>query len=172
MPKSSDVSKIVASLLTAPAQATVHGAREQRKIWIRWLRDVERLVQAAPDEDTKNAILAEHLRLAPTWKISAQLSLALSLRVASIRRFETGGSLGFAVGLLQMSGRFGFSSEETTESALQVRAQYALTNDGETNLAEYLTSLGVDPTDPTKLDEAIAKLGTATTPHSDEDNEG
>lgn len=159
-----DVAKVLTNLFTAPTEAAVNAASEQRRVWIDWLRDVERLVSAASDEAVKRAIVRRHLDLAPVWKMAAQVSVSITMRVASIKRFEGGATLGLAVGLLQASGSFGFMSESSTESVMQARAQYALTNETEVSLADYLEDLGVDATDPAQLKAAISKLGAASTP--------
>ena len=69
---------MITSLLTAPTEAVVNAASEQRRIWIKWLKDVERILASVPDSDvdTKRTIIQEHLHLAPVWKMSAQISIS------------------------------------------------------------------------------------------------
>jgi hypothetical protein len=161
-----DVSRVMTTLFTAPTDAVVKAAAEQRRIWRDWLLDVQRLLDGLGDaeQETRKRIIREHLRLAPTWKMTAQVSVGITMRVTSLNRAEGGVTLGLGVGLLQGSGTFGFLSESTTESILQARAQYALGNEAEVSLADYLDTLGVSLADATDVSKAIARLGEASTP--------
>jgi len=157
-----DLTRVFTTLFTAPTDAVVKAAAVQRRIWIDWLRDVVRLVEATDDADAKKRIIREHLALAPVWRISAQVSVGVTMRVASIKRTEGGASLGLGVGPIQASGSFGFMSESSSESVLQARAQYAVTNnDRVVTLEEYLATLDVTPTDAAGLTTAIDTLGVA-----------
>lgn len=158
---SEDVAKVFATLFTAPADAMVDAAAKQRLIWVRWLEDVRRLVDAA-DAEYKQQILDRHLALAPVWKLDAQVSVAVQMRVASIDRASGGFSLGLGLSVLQASGSLGFLSETSSESVLHARAQYAFSNGGQTTLQQYLADLGVTLR-PDALDTAISRL-TATLP--------
>lgn len=159
-----DLTDVFSTLFTAPTGAVVDAAREQRRIWRDWLRDVLRLVEAAEDAATKRAILAEHLALAPTWQLTAQVSVGVTMRVASIERAEGGAMLGLGVGLLQGAGSFGWMHESSTESVLQARAQFALGNEREVRLADYLKTLGVELNDEADVRTAITTLHHAATP--------
>lgn len=156
--------QVISGLLSAPAEAVVYGAREQRRIWKEWLRDTSHLLGSLDSEEQKKALLEKHLELAPTWRASARLSLGITTRIASLKKTDAGGSIGLTIGILQASGSFGHSTETTQESVLQIRAEYALSNDTEVTLSEYLQALGVEATDPGSLNAAIDKLGTSTTP--------
>lgn len=157
-----DVAQVFATLFTAPAQAMVQAARTQRQTWAEWLHTVGELLQQA-DEPTRQAIIDQHLALAPVWKLDAQVSAAIQLRVASVERLETGLSLGLGVSVFHAAGTFGFMAESSSESVLHARAQYAFSNNATVSLKEYLDTLGVTLT-PQTLDVAIAKLtGVAPT---------
>ncbi|WP_339891829.1 hypothetical protein [uncultured Alteromonas sp.] len=158
-----DITKVITTLLTAPTDAVVQAATIQRKTWINWLKDVLRLVNDA-DDTQKKKIIDEHMKLAPIWKVGAQVSIGITMRVSSIERAEGSASLGLGVGLLQASGSFGFMQETTNESILQARAQYALSNDTEITLSEYLNDLGVTLSDAASVQNAIDKLAVASTP--------
>jgi len=160
----SDITKIITTLLTAPTKAVVDAASEQRSSWISWLKDVQRLVNDASDDAQKKKIIDEHMKIAPVWKLGAQISIGVTMRVASIERSEGSASLGLGIGLLQASGSFGFMNETSTESILQARAQYALSNDAEITLAQYLSDLGVTLSGAADVQTAIEKLGVAATP--------
>ncbi len=160
----SDITKLITTLLTSPTDAVVNSAAEQRRCWINWLKDVQRLVNTATSEEQKKVIIAKHLELAPVWKLGAQISVGVTMRVASIKRQEASASLGLGVGLLQASGFFGFMAESTSESIVQARAQYALTNDTQVTLSEYLADLGVTLASGDDVSTAIEKLGAASTP--------
>lgn len=161
-----DIPGMVADLLTAPAEGVVEAASRQRKIWIKWLTDIKRILDSADqnDDELKKKIIKTHLELAPVWKLSAQLSLGMTMRIASINRTEANASLGLAVGLLTFGGSFGFMSESSSESVIQIRAQYALSNEKEVKLTEYLDSLGVTLADAADVTKAIEKLGVAAKP--------
>ncbi|RWX56226.1 hypothetical protein [Photobacterium chitinilyticum] len=161
-----NLSNIISTLLTAPADAVVQASATQRYIWMKWLTDLTKLIKGEP-EDVSRKIINEHLKLAPSWKMSAQLSLSLSMRIASIERTEGGVSLGLGIGMIHGSGSFGFTKETTTESTLQAQAIYNLTNDTETSLKDYLNMLGINTLDNTgDLDNAIKKLGKINIPHT------
>ncbi len=160
----SDITKIITTLLTAPTEAVVQAATVQRKCWIDWLKDVQRLVKDSVDEVQKKKIIDEHMKIAPIWKLGAQVSVGITMRVASIERSEGSASLGLGIGLLQASGSFGFMQESTNESILQARAQYALSNDTEITLSEYLSDLGVTLSSAADVQTAIDKLSVAATP--------
>lgn len=166
--KNNDVSQIITTLLTAPTEAVVNAASEQRRIWAKWLKDVERILASMPDEDedeeAKKIIIQEHLSLAPVWKMSAQISVGITMRVASIERKEGKSSFGLGIGLLQASGGFGFMSESSSESVLQAHANYALSNDKEVTIGDYLSKLGIDAVEAGEVGTAIAKLNVASTP--------
>lgn len=157
-----DISSIFTTLFTAPAESMVDAAAKQRAVWVNWLRDMKRLVDNA-DPQFKQQIIDQHLALAPVWKMDAQVSVGISMRVASINRMEGGLSLGLGISVLQVAGTFGFMSESSSESVLQARAQYAFTNDAQVSLKDYLSSLGVELSSDT-LDTAIGKLQAASTP--------
>lgn len=153
-----EVSQVITTLLTAPGRAAVRASREQRAIWIEWLRDVQGLLEGEEDPEIRKSIVRQHMRLAPVWQASVQVSLGITMRVASIERREAGMTLGLGVGLLQSSGSFGFMSETSAESVLQARAQYALSNQGEVTLPAYLESLGVDVAGAEDVTAALSKL--------------
>ena len=158
-----DVAKVFTTLFTAPSEAMVDAAAKQRAVWIDWLRDIVRLIDGVQDEAVKQAIIDQHLALAPVWKMDAQVSVAIQMRVASINRLEGGLTLGLGISVLQVAGTFGFMSESSSESVLHARAQYAFSNGAQVALGEYLESLGITLT-PDTLDTAIGKLNTAATP--------
>ena len=160
----SDITKIITTLLTAPTRAVVDAASEQRSSWIYWLKDVQRLVNDAADDAQKTKIINEHLKIAPVWKLGAQISIGITMRIASIKRSEGSASIGLGIGLLQASGSFGFMTESTNESILQARAQYALSNDAEVTLSEYLSDLGVTLSSAGDVQTAIDKLSVAAIP--------
>ena len=163
------LSSVISTLLTAPADAVVQASATQRQIWMKWLIDLTRLVENQPGEISKK-IIDEHLKLAPTWKMSAQLSLAISMRIASLERSEKGVTLGLGIGMVQASGTFGFARETASESVLQAQAIYNLTNAKEISLKDYLSILGVTSlANATELKAATDKLGTARTPITDTD---
>ncbi|MDD1795061.1 hypothetical protein LRP50_18190 [Enterovibrio sp. ZSDZ42] len=159
------VSSIVSTLLTAPAEAVVFASREQRKIWIQWLQDLQNILASTENEDVHKTIIEKHLPLAPLWKMTAQISLGITMRIASIERREGGVSLGLGVGMIQASGTFGFSRETTSESVLQAFANYNLTNDSEISLKDYLSIIDVNQlNNKDDLSKAISRLGQMTTP--------
>ena len=164
--KKNDVSQVITTLLTAPTEAVVNAAAEQRRIWAKWLTDVQRILDSMPegDNEARQLVIREHLSLAPVWKMSAQISVGITMRVASIERKEGEASFGLGVGLLQASGGFGFMSESSTESVLQAHANYALSNDKEVSIESYLNSLGVDAVAAGEVNTAISKLNVASTP--------
>jgi len=157
-----DISKVFTTLFTAPSEAMVDAAAKQRAVWVDWLRDIKRLVDGA-DAAVKQQIIERHLALAPVWKMDAQVSVAVQMRVASINRMEGGMTLGLGISVLQAAGTFGFMSESTSESVLHARAQYAFSNGAQVSLHEYLDTLGVTLT-PDALDTAIGKLQAGATP--------
>ncbi|AJR07868.1 hypothetical protein C9J03_21730 [Photobacterium gaetbulicola] len=161
---SENLSSVITTLLTAPADAVVQASTAQRHIWMKWLSDLCKLIQDQPDNVKKN-IIEEHLKLAPTWKMSAQLSLSISMRIASLERTETGVSLGLGIGMIQASGTFGFAREIASESVLQAQAIYNLTNDKEIALKDYLSILGApELVDSTTINTAVTMLGSVSLP--------
>ena len=58
--------------------------------------------------------------------MAAQVSVGITMRVASINRTEGGATLGLGIGLLQAPGTFGFVSESTSESILLERIKLSL----------------------------------------------
>jgi hypothetical protein len=153
-----DLTRVFTTLFTAPTEATVKAAAAQRRIWIDWLRDVKALVDSTADDNVKKAIISEHLALAPTWRMAAKISVGVTMRVASVKRVEGGASLGLGLGTVQVAGNFGFMSQSSSESVLQARAEYSLTNDREISLGDYLTTLGVPIVNANEVDTAIASL--------------
>lgn len=164
-----DTSKVLTNLFVSPTEAVVLAASEQRRIWIIWLKDIQRLLQALPDgdNDAASTLISGHMRLAPVWKMSAQISVGMTMRIASINRMDGEASIGFGLGLLQASGNFGFMSESSSESVFQAQASYALSNESEITLVDYLSTLGVTPASPSDLQTAIDKLSLASTPISE-----
>ncbi|MEO0796254.1 MAG: hypothetical protein AAFX93_13885 [Verrucomicrobiota bacterium] len=167
--KNNDVVDAITVLFAAPTEAVVDAASQQRRVWIKWLKDIQRLLVENPSADDaittqNNNIIAKHLQLAPVWKLSAQISIGIGMRISSLNRFSGGIELGLGTSLVQASGNFGFVSESASESTLQARANYALSNDQEVTLEEYLSDLGVDVTDPATLTLAVERLSTASEP--------
>ncbi|WOO42690.1 hypothetical protein [Rubellicoccus peritrichatus] len=164
-----DIVNAITVLFTAPTEAVVDAASHQRRIWIKWLKDIDRLINPPtgvdkPSKAQANEIILRHLELAPVWKMSAQISIGIGMRIASIRRMEGGIKLGIGTSMVSASGSFGFMSESASESTLQARANYAMSNEQEVTLKEYLNDLGVGVTDPTTLTKAIDRLAAATVP--------
>lgn len=82
------------------------------------------------------------------------------MRIAKLQRSDGNLKVGLAVGPFQAAGSFGFMSETASESVIQARAAYVVSNDaGETGLKDVLSALGLpDPLDPASVRTAIEKL--------------
>ena len=80
-----DITRLITTLLTAPTEAVVQASSEQRRIWISWLKDVKRLIDDASSDEIKKRIIDQHMDLAPVWKMGAQISLGVTMRISSIR---------------------------------------------------------------------------------------
>ncbi|CAM2067890.1 hypothetical protein SCOR_21095 [Sulfidibacter corallicola] len=157
-----DVEGVFTTLFTAPANAVVQAEAEYRAIWAQWLENTMALLAKVPQGTDRSAILAKHLELAPVMKLGAQIEVGITLRVGSVTRRE--GSLGVSlgVGAFQASGSFGFMSQNTSESVMQARAAYALSNETEVTLKDFAANWSIDLADPTQLSSAIDFLKTPT----------
>ncbi len=156
-----DASKMITTLLTAGPDAAIQANREQRKIWADWLEDIIDMLGEIGEEidfEKREIFISEQLSLAPAFKLNAFISVSSSMRIASIDRVDASGGLGLSLGLLQISGSFGMSQQNSSESTLQARAEYTLTNNNELSLSDYLGSLGVKTSDPTELQNAVTIL--------------
>ena len=142
----------IAALFTAPAEAAILAERRFRQIWTAWLRDAQGRIEAAP-ATAKAQLLSQLLDLAPVMTFEAAIDLGVTMRLVSVRRRSGGGELGLAVGPFQAAGTFGFMGETTTESVLQARARYQLSNRNTLTLRDYLQgATGGLPTPETLAD--------------------
>ncbi len=159
MENNSDISAMITTLLTAPSIATIDSMKAQRIIWKQWLEDINALVKKA-DINAQQQIIDKHLDIAPTWKMTAQISLSLSMRVASINRKDGKFVLGLGIGPVQASGEFGFMSQSTSEGSMHASVKYNLTNDNEITLRNYMDTLGVTKIVPENIEDSIKKLNS------------
>ncbi|MGP1345401.1 MAG: hypothetical protein ACTS3F_01865 [Phycisphaerales bacterium] len=155
-----DIGRVFSMLFTAPSQAMVKACADQRRVWIEWLEDLRRVLDGLGGEGDPGAIIAKHLRMAPAWRMDAQVCAAIQMRVASITRMGGEMSLGLGLSGLSVAGRFGFSQENSTESTLHATVRYAFSNDAEVSLSDYMKDvLRVDQiTTVDQLNTAIGKL--------------
>lgn len=135
--------EILNTLFTAPVKASVMAEAEYRKVWIEWLDRTEKLIPADAPEAVQKAVIEAQLDMAPIMKFEAAIDLGVTMRLVSIKEGSGGGSLGLNVGAFQVSGSFGFMSSNTSESILEARARYQLSNTNEQTLRGFLAAAGV-----------------------------
>ncbi|MEM6259538.1 MAG: hypothetical protein AAGI37_14735 [Planctomycetota bacterium] len=145
---------IVSSLFTEPLKGFNDAQIQIVDHWVRLLGQF--------DTGADPAEYATALKMAPKWSASLRGDVSIVLRLATLKQTKAGVSLGVGVGPFQASGSFGFMSETASESVIQARAAYVVSNDaGEVGLVDVLKDLGiVDPLDPGEVENAVAKLGT------------
>lgn len=154
----SDLTDIITTLFTAPAEASVAAEKQYRRIWMQWLQKTMALLDAAPEGSDKAKMLTQRLDLAPILKFEAAVDLGVTMRLVSVKAREGGGELGLAVGPFQAAGSFSFMSQSTSESILQARARYQLSNRNELTLRDYLQgAIGGVPS-PESLKTDLDKL--------------
>ncbi len=105
----------------------------------------------------KKEIVSDGLRSAPVMKLSGTIDIGITMRIASVEQTKGGISVGLGVGPIGINGQFGFMQSSTSESVMQVRAQYTMSNDDVT-LTEYLGKSQITLTEPTQLNHAIKFL--------------
>jgi len=153
---------VVASLFVEPLHGFNRAQHQALETWIQLLRSMAGLSEGS------SAVSAEAipglLALAPRWSAAVKGDLALTLRLTSLRRQDTGVSIGIGAGPFQAAGTFGLMSEQTSESIIQARASYTVTNSaGEVSLEDVLASVGfpIDSlTSAEKLKQASKQLET------------
>jgi hypothetical protein len=154
----SQIEDIVGTLLTAPVKAVTYANREQMYIWRDYLKTISALIDIESTQDEKVSLVKQYLSMAPIWKVSATVEVGITMRIASVSKSAKGGSIGLAVGLLQVAGQFSSESSTTSESVMTAKAIYALSNDKEIKLTEFMSTLGVTVTSPDQVVTAIGKL--------------
>lgn len=157
-----DLESVFSMLFTAPSEAVVRSEAEFRRIWVQWLRDLKKLIDARNALPSPPSVIEfnEQLELAPVMKFTARVEAGITMRVATVRQTEAKASLGLGLSILQVSGSFGFSSQDTQESVLQAKAQYAMTNTNEVTLKDYLKDFSIELAKPEDIDNAVNFLKT------------
>ncbi len=139
--KNEDITNMISCLMTAPSEATLVALEKQREIWSKWLEDIIKLMAKQKDETKKQAVIDRFISLAPSWKMRSHLDLSISMRVSSVDKKDGKFTLGLGIGSVNASGQFGFMSQSSSESTLQARLIYDLTNDDELTLEDYLKTI-------------------------------
>lgn len=157
MAGTSELRSLVASLFVEP----LHGFNEaQAAIIDTWLNLLKSLM-ALPEGDNRDQIIRTAIDQAPKWHASIKGDVSVLMRITKLRRAEGSLSLGVAVGPFQGAGSFGFTSESASESVIQARAAYIVSNAaGETSLSDLLSSLGLpDQINASNVAKAETLLG-------------
>ena len=145
-------------LFSEPLKATLDAEKSYREVWVEWLTQTQKLIPANATGPQQAAMISERLDIAPTMKFEAAIDAAVTMRLVSVKSKTGEGKLGLAVGPFQVSGSFGFTSSSTSESILEARARYQLSNTNEATLRGWLEAAGIDPTTRDSLDDAKARL--------------
>ncbi|MEM6334456.1 MAG: hypothetical protein AAF823_14060 [Planctomycetota bacterium] len=161
------LSDVVAGLFVEP----LHGFnRAQMDIVDHWIATLERLKQVlgqggANKPKDPAALIAATLAMAPKWSATIRGDASIVLRVASLTQTQGQVSLGVAVGPFQASGSFGFMSETASESVIQARASYVVSDDGgEISLRDLLKLMNVpEVAGPKEVETAVGLLGDLKT---------
>ncbi|NMP33393.1 hypothetical protein HII17_17740 [Thalassotalea sp. M1531] len=151
------IEDLVGALLTAPAKAVIYANREQAVIWKDYLAFVAGLTSRAKAAE-KVHIIERYIEMAPKWKVAAELEVGMTSRVASVTKKSLGASIGIGVGLLQSAGQFASETSTSSESVMKIKAKYALSNDTETSLKEYMSSMGIELANESDLTKASQHL--------------
>lgn len=156
-----DLENVFTTLFTAPAEAVVQAEADYRQIWAKWLGNVMELLKQR-DESKHAEILRTHLNLAPVMKLNAKVEVGITLRVGSIKKRDGSVGVGLGVGAFQLNGSYGFMSQSSSESVMQARAAYEMTNQAEVTLKEFADTWSLPLTSATEVGTAITFLKTPT----------
>jgi hypothetical protein len=140
---------VIGAIFLAPGEAALKAESGYRKIWADWLNNTATLV----DKDIDKLIAL--MPLAPVFKISGAIDIAISMRVASIS--QTDAKLSVGAGPISVTG--GYFRQTSEESAMNVRAAFTLTNT-EMDIKTFLEKTGQIPIaeSPESLNKAIEFL--------------
>ncbi len=154
MANTKSISDVFEDLFEAPLRAVTKAEAKYLKIWAEWLNIQLKLI----GESTRSPEqITSLMSRAPTVTLDGSIDVGITMRIASVKKSEGGGSIGLQVGPVHASGAFGFSKTSTQESIFQASARFALSNNN-ADLSQFLSSQGLTPTsveDLTKASELI-----------------
>lgn len=137
-----DVPKLFKTMFTAPVEAIILAEEEYRKIWLKYLSDLERQVESLDmndDEEEKKNFIDNALSMAPVMNFEAAIETETIMRISGTD--ETSVSGGLRLSVLHVSGRY--SSSNAYESTIKAKANYELSNSRKMSLKEYLATRGI-----------------------------
>lgn len=165
-----DLKSVFSMLFTAPLEAVVEAEVRYRRLTHECLHNLLQTVNVlypAPAAGAARSpsqlaaiqsLITSQLALAPIFKINASVDAALTMRVASITTKNAEVNLQLGVGGISVGGSFGSSQQASSETVLQAAARYAVHNNTEISMTDFLANFGLTPTDPEGLKNAVEKL--------------
>lgn len=155
----SDLTSIVQVLFTAPVEAALLSEREIRRVWAEWLRNIASLASSAGlSGEALVGFINTQLALAPVMKFDAEIDLGMTLKITSLNSREGGGKIGLSVGPFSAAGQFSFMQQNSSESVLNARAVYSLSNANAQTLSGYLNAARLECVDVDSLRESASAL--------------
>lgn len=156
MSTTTSISSAIRELYSAPLEAVVRAEEDYRRIWADWLR-LKRELVTEKGRVREGVDLVALLQAAPAVRLDGRVDIAVTMRIASVRGTEGGGSAGLQLGPIHASGSFGFVNRTTEESVLQASTVVVISNTDQT-LADYLAKHNLTVADAAGLDQAIGFL--------------
>jgi len=161
---------LVSEFYEAPLNAVQKAEAHYRETLANWL-DKKWTWYKALDEASRQTIpFSQFLNEAPAIQMNAVFDLSATLRIASVSSKSASLSGGLALGPIQTSGGFGFSSQRSEESVLKAASSITISNTA-TDLVRLLGKYGIDPTDESSVKTAVALLRGGTAAESDQNAE-
>lgn len=158
---------LISEFYEAPLDAVQRAEAHYRKTLANWLDKKWAWYQTLDESRRREISFTEFLDEAPAIQMNAVFNLAATLRIASVSSKSANVSGGLALGPIQTSGGFGFSSQRSEESVLKAASSITVSNTV-TDLAVLLGKYGLDPTDESSVKTAVELLRGGITPEPEQ----
>lgn len=158
---------LVSEFYEAPLNAVQKAEARYRDTLASWLDKKWSWYERLDESSRQNISFSKFLDEAPAIQMNAVFDLSATLRIASVSEKSTSISGGLALGPIQTSGSFGFSSQRSEESVLKVASSITVSNTA-SDLVGLLGKYGIDPTDESSVGAAVALLRGGVTPEPEQ----
>lgn len=163
------ITDVIQTLFNAPLDAACKAEANYRKIWTDWIQMQKAIFMSNKKNVKDNKLTDEAIKqlfdIAPVISFTGVLDIALTMRIAEVKKKEGEISAGIQVGPVHAGGKFSFMSQKSEESLFQAATTFTMSN-VQTDLKEYLKEHGLEPAAAGDLEAAIKLLEGHTSPEA------
>ena len=149
------IGSVIRDLFKAPLEAATGAEADYLKIWAKWLAFKKDLMFAADGSPLGD--IQALLATAPVIDLSGKIELAITMRIAEVKKTDLGIGGGISVGPFFASGNYGSSAQSSQESIFQAAATFLLSNQKK-DLPEFLQAHQLNIASPADVDTVVQKL--------------